>query len=32
MCLKLKIDIFKKYDKVSYVYENFVKNFYVFYV
>lgn len=30
MCLMLKIDIFKRYDKVSYVYENFVKIFMFF--
>lgn len=29
---KLKIDTFKKYDKVSHVYENFVKNFHVLHV
>lgn len=30
MCLMLKIDIFKIFDKVSYVYENFVKIFMFF--
>lgn len=30
MCLMLKIDIFKIFDKVRYVYDNFVKIFMFF--